>query len=212
MHKAVGNNGLVIGIDPDLYNIAKAQKIIDKNNLNIKLIQKATYGNKGKAKLLLAKNVSHNRLDTISFSDSELFNDKKIEVELDTLDNIIEELGIQAKNISHVNITNNGAEYETLKGMTDILTQSKDLSITVIAGRAGEIGIINGKPDNEVICEYLNNLGFRTKFYGLKQLFWGGFVTCVLIRHIWIYSHKRAMGVVFAIKKNKRFKFYQSFS
>ena len=92
MYQCVGNNGLVIGIDPDPFNVEKAKKIINQYNYNIKIIEKATYSRKGITKLMIAKRSSWNRIDLIEADDHPVHSNHKIVVDMDTLDNIINNL------------------------------------------------------------------------------------------------------------------------
>jgi hypothetical protein len=62
-------------------------------------------------------------------------------------------------------LTINGAEYEALKGMQNLLERSKDISMVVVAGRKGtSLGEYEGKPDKIVIKDYLEKFGFKTRF------------------------------------------------
>jgi FkbM family methyltransferase len=211
MSKRVGKTGHVIGIDPDPFNHSAIKPILEREGVKFTLVQKGTYNEKTKSKLIIAKRSSWNKLDVVDSEDSPNFTDKKIEVSLDTLDNILDDLKCDKNRISHVNITNNGAEYDTLKGMTKLLQNNEGLTITVIAGRQGKMGVIDGKPDYEIISDFLSSNGFKIKFYRMSQLFWWGFVHQLLLKRKWVFG-KTPYGVIIATKgKNKR-KWYQSYS
>ena len=211
MEKRINNKGLIIGIDPDPINHGIAQPIINTNKLPIQLIQKGTYSKKDSLQLIYGNERSWNQLETIPMDDSVGFTSKKIEVEVNTLDNIIEELKVNTSKIAHINLTINGAEYDTLLGMKNTLTSCKNLSLTIIAGRPELSGVINGKDDYKVIIEYLNQFGFQSKFKRINQLFWWGFVTKLLFNREWIYS-KKNFGIIMAGKGSQPLKWYQSFS
>ncbi|MFW6222787.1 MAG: hypothetical protein ACOC3T_04160, partial [Bacteroidota bacterium] len=108
-------------------------------------------------------------------------------------------------------ITNNVAEYYTLVGFKKSLLKADNISLTIIAGRYDASGTVDGKPDYEIIQNYLMSLGFKTKFKRIHQLFWWGFCVRFLINRSWIYN-KKNYGVIFASKGNKKIPFYQSFS
>ena len=120
-------------------------------------------------------------------------------------------MNIDFQKISHINLTINGAEYETLLGMNNILSEIKNLSLTIIAGRYDESGAINGKQDFEMILPLLHSYGFSTKFKRIHQLFWWGFVVKLFLNRKWIYN-QRNFGVIMACKGNHQLKWYQSFS
>jgi hypothetical protein len=92
-----------------------------------------------------------------------------IPTKLDTIDHILSELAAPTERVRNVGLTINGAEYETLKGMTDLLKSSCNLSLTGVAGReqeergGGYIGYVDGRPDHKVIGEFLQKFGFRTR-------------------------------------------------
>lgn len=211
MHKRTGKEGLVIGIDPDPTNHLLATKIIHEQQLSIQLIQKGTFSKKGSMNFLLGEKSSWNQLGEIPKDSTVNFSGKEISVEIDQLDDILENTGINLQQVKHINITNNGAEYDTLLGMEKILQQIEHLSLTIIAGRHDESGIINGKKDFELILPFLHERGFTTKFKRINQLFWWGFITKLFFNRKWVYSQSN-FGVIMACKGNHRLKWYQSFS
>lgn len=211
MYQRVIPKGLVIGIDPDPNNHKIAKKIINQKKFNIQLIQKGTFSKQETATFLIGEKSSWNQLNNIETDTSVSFSNKKIQIELDTLDNIVDSLKLNIQKISHINLTINGAEYDTLLGMNKILKESKNLSLTIIAGRHDESGIINGKQDLDLILPILHSYGFITKFKRINELFWWGFVVKTLINRKWIY-HQPNYGVIMAYKGNKKTKWYQSFS
>lgn len=210
MYKRV-SNGKTYGIDPDPFNHQIASKLIQEHNLNIQLIQKGTYSKKDNVKFLIGEKSSWNQLKDVPKDSTVPFTDEEITVEINTLDNIIKEQNIPINNIGHINITINGAEYDTLLGMEKILKESKNLSLTVIAGRYDESGTINGKRDYELILPLLSSYGFTAKFKRINELFWWGFIVKLLINRNWIYNQPN-FGIIMAGKGNKKPKWYQSFS
>ncbi len=209
--KRVGSIGKVIGIDPDPTNHKIAKEIIDKEKLNIQLIQKGTYSKKDITSFLIGEMSSWNQLKEVPKDSTVSFTGNEINVEIDTLDNIIETYKIDSLLISHINMTINGAEYASLLGMPKILSSSQNLSLTITAGRYDESGTIDGKPDYELIIPLLKSYNFDVKFKRIHQLFWWGFVVKFLIGRKWIFNQPN-YGVIMASKGTKKNKWYQSFS
>ena len=139
------------------------------------------------------------------------FSDREITVQVSTLEQIINENEIPVDRIRHINLTINGHEYHTLKGMKKFLQESENLALTVIAGRYDETGTIDGKRDLDLILPLLEECGFRTRFKRINELFWWGFVVKLLIQRLNVYK-KKTYGVIFAVKGNCKMKWYQSFT
>lgn len=212
MSGKVGKSGLVLGIDPDDWNHLEAKRIIENRNYkNIRLKKLATFSEKTMAPFKFGLRSSWSQLGNISIDETAYFKEREKEVELDTLDHILQLEQIDIDDIGHVNITNNGAEYHTLLGFEKGLQDAKDLALTIVSGRQDASGTIDGSPDHELITSYLQSLGYETKFRRIHQLFWWGFCVKLLINRKWIYN-KANHGVVFARKGKKRIPFYQSFS
>ena len=211
MHNKVRPNGRVIGIDPDTFNHQIAAKIIKEHNLNIQLIQKGTYSRKDSVQFLIGEKSSWNQLEIIPKDSTVEFTEKKITVEVNTLDCILKEHNIDIQKIGHINLTINGAEYDTLLGMNKILRECDNLSLTIIAGRHDESGTINGKKDYELILPLLKSYGFQTKFKRMNELFWWGFIVRLMVNRKWIYNQPN-FGIILAGKGSKKLKWYQSFS
>ncbi len=211
MNRNVGSTGKVIGIDPDPFNHEVASKIITKKLLNIDLIQKGTYSKKENAQFLFGKKSSWNQLGIVPIDSTVVFSGEEISVELDTLDNIIKTQNIDLQKIGHINLTINGSEYDTLLGMDNVLSQAKNLSLTIIAGRHDQSGTIQGKKDYEVILPLLQSYGFKTNFKRINELFWWGFIVKTVINRKWIYNQPN-FGVIMAGKGTKTPKWFQSFS
>lgn len=211
MHLRVKNVGLVIAIDPDPYNQRMLKPIIEERKLSVKLVQKATFSKRTTDKLTLGTRASYNKMDFIQTDNSSNYTDKKIEVELDTLDNIVRELKLDYSKIAHINITNNGAEFETLLGMKEIFENCKNLNLTIVSGRPDKMGEIKGKKDYNLIMEFLADYGFKCKLLRMNESFWWGVVIQLIIKKKWVFGQKR-YGVIMASKGNRNLKFYQSFS
>lgn len=210
LYKRVGETGKVIGIDPDPTNIETAQKLIDERNWNIELHQYAVSNVDKTSQLKLGNKRGWNQLEDIPIDSSADYKTDSLSVETRKFDTILTELNIAPEKIGHINLTVNGVEYHTLLGMRDFLKSQSDLAITVIAGRQDETGTIDGQPDHVLITEFLHEMGFKTKFKRVNQLFWWGFVNALLIHGKWVYG-KTNYGVIMASKGKKRMPWYQSF-
>jgi FkbM family methyltransferase len=73
-------------------------------------------------------------------------------VQVDTLDNILHELGI--KKVDFIKMDVEGAEVEALKGMNQVL-ENNDVKL------AGEYHVINGKSTYKIIASQLKEKGFE---------------------------------------------------
>ena len=176
MSRKVGKKGIILGIDPDEWNHQEAEKIIIKRKYtNIRLQKLATYSERTTASFKFGRRSSWSQLGNIAIDETVDFSGKEEEVQLYSLDHILEHEHIDIEDIAHVNITNNGAEYHTLLGFEKGLRNAKDLALTVISGRHDASGTIEGKPDFELVTSYLQSLGYKTKFRRIHQLFWWGF-------------------------------------
>ncbi len=212
MHKRTKRKGVVIAIDPDPSNHIKLKEIIKNESLSIICVQKGTFSRKTNEKLVLGVRASHNIMSSIGSDKNPIYTNDKIEVELDTLDNIIAELKIDDySKIRHINITNNGAEFQTLLGMENILNKCENLNLTIASGRPNKIGEIDGKRDYEVIMQFLEEKGFNCKLLRMNKSFWWGVVINLFLKQRWIFNKTR-FGVVMASRGNRRIKFYQTYS
>ncbi len=211
MFYRTANEGLIVAVDPDPYNHEVLKPVIEARGLNVVLVQKGTYSEKAIANLELGHNSSHNKIESLKMETTHVHSGKKIEVELDTLDNIVKGLGLDYAKIRHISITNNGAEYDTLLGMSDILDKCVNLNLTIASGRPGINGEMNGQRDFEVIMRFLREKGFKCKLKRINNSLWWGGVNFLLIKRKWVFSKKR-FGVVMASRGDRPIRFYQSFS
>ena len=180
--RVVGPSGTVIGIEPDLDNVRKIRALLSCSPFKARIIivHKATYSGRGMAAMFRGHTSGANRLTNIPDSENWMHSDEHFrsdtaDVETDTIDDILHEYAISAEDVRYVNLTVNGAEFETLKGMRTLLEKCRSLIVTAIAGRqnegheSGDIGFIDGRPDNEVIREFLSTRGFETGFWRFQH-------------------------------------------
>jgi FkbM family methyltransferase len=212
MSDRVGEKGLVIGIDPDNANHKRAQKVIEENGIiNIQLVKIGTYKEKTTLEFHLANRSSNNYLMVYEPEDRHYKTGNILKVDVDTFDSIVALLNIDIDRVRHVNVTNNGAEYHTLVGMREFLSKAKNISVSLTCGRVGVMGLVDDKPDQDLILEEFKNQGFKSKFYRIKDLFWWGFYKKLLIKRKWMYSGKPHFGVVLAHKGNQPIKLHHSY-
>ena len=162
MSKRVGKNGKVIAIEPDVNNVNKLKEFLANNGIsNVIVVERALWKKKMPLRFYLGKRANDNQLVDIPNTESipkNVWRDSLI-VEADTLDNILEYLGISF--VSHVCLTINGAEYEALKGM-DRTLGNNGLRSLLIAGGHDFRPTIGNKNYSEKIAEMLKSFGFKT--------------------------------------------------
>ena len=57
--------------------------------------------------------------------------ERVVEVNADTLDNILDSSGVKQDNVNWIKIDVEGAELEVLKGATNVLAKSKDIALLI---------------------------------------------------------------------------------
>lgn len=165
--KMVGPEGRVISIEPDSLNRKTLRKNIEANKLeNVIIVEKGLWSKKDKLKFF-----SSHRPGEHSLIEDNAINKgirKVTELEVDTLDNILEELGIEKA--GYVKMDIEGAEAEAIKGCENLLKQD-GVYWAVEADHE-----FNGKTAYAEVAEYFrdfNNFGqegnFRGTIYAVKQ-------------------------------------------
>jgi FkbM family methyltransferase len=134
--KSIGASGKVIAVEAHPYNFRILQHNLRLNKLkNVSALNCAVYSKKARLKLYLPDEdlgyTMHHSLMT-NYLTSKYSNEiqrRYIEVEADTLDNLLKVRGINEVNWIKIDVE--GAEYEVLKGAKEILSANKDISILV---------------------------------------------------------------------------------
>ncbi len=145
---AIGDEGRIVAIEPEARNYACLLKNIEANQLNnVTAIQKMLWSRAQILDLYLSGNGAAHSAYCDHFYGS---TGASLSTEADTLDNILEELGIDAVNFVKMDIE--GSEVEAFKGMKKILQSNAQLAIaayhpvegtlthTVLNGQLEELG------------------------------------------------------------------------
>lgn len=172
--------GAVIAIEPIQDSLVTLEKWKQERAIDCTYfpVTAALHSKRQKGIFVLGRKNGWNRLESVPGSDNwaedATGSRGEIEVEIRTIDDILDELTIAPSRVRYVNLTINGAEFETLKGMRRLLERADDLVVTVATGRsladADKDGVawIDGRRDLDVIADYLQSFGMRTQFRGYR--------------------------------------------
>lgn len=159
--RIVGSKGLVVLAEPEPQNLKKIRDYFSEPKYpNLKIIPRAISSKKSKGVFLVAPEKLDHKLviDSIDIDLDHIDDDyyiDRLEMEIDTIDNISKELGL--KQIDYIEITINGAEYEALLGMENSLSITKRLFV-----KAHAIDKETNKPLNVKVDALLRDRGFGT--------------------------------------------------
>jgi FkbM family methyltransferase len=147
---AVGEEGRIIAVEPEPRNYACLLKNIEANRLgNVIAVPKLLWNEARKQELYLSMYAASHSAYCDQFYNC---TGESIIVEADTLDSILEALGIRAVNFIKMDIE--GSEIEALKGMVTAL--ESDVQMAIAAYHPFE-----GKQTRTVIVPQLERLGFK---------------------------------------------------
>jgi|ERR671931_75312 FkbM family methyltransferase len=152
--KRVGINGKVIAIEAHPGNFDILNRNIQLNRLtNVIPLNYAVYSQRTKIKLYLPdEDLGYTIYNTIMVNRANP-GDNFVEVNADTLDNILQLNRI--KQVNWVKIDVEGAELEVLKGATNVLSNSKDISLLLE---------VHGFENYMPIVDLLKSLNFKIEF------------------------------------------------
>jgi FkbM family methyltransferase len=156
--KRVGTNGKVVAIEANPSNFEMLNRNIKLNQLtNIISLNNAVYSKETKIKLYLpGEELGHTIYNTV-MSDRAKNEDKFVEVSANTLDYLLQLKGIT--DVNWVKIDVEGAEFEVLKGATNVLSKSKDIALLI------EIHNLSGGTNlYRPILEFLRLYNFKIEF------------------------------------------------
>ena len=153
--KRVGTNGKVVAIEADPGNFEMLNRNIKLNQLtNVIPLNYAVYSKETKIKLYLPSGESgFTKYNTI-VSDWANNEDKFVEVNANTLDYLLQLNQIREEEVNWIKIDVEGAEFEVLKGATNVLSKSKDIALLME---------LHGPPNvyRPKVQEFLNLYNFK---------------------------------------------------
>jgi FkbM family methyltransferase len=167
--KRVGLNGKVIAIEADPENFDILNRNIQLNKLtNVIALNYAAYSKEDKIRLYLLKvdKSSYTKYNTIMIDRAQYYNEKNfneknfVEVKANTLDYLLQSIGIKHEQVNWIKIDVEGAEYDVLKGAKNILSKSKDISLLIEIHNL----IKHNTTLYEPIKEFLNSYNFKIEY------------------------------------------------
>jgi FkbM family methyltransferase len=158
--KRVGTNGKVVAIEAHPSNFEMLNSNIKLNQLtNVIPLNYAAYSKETKIKLYLPDEESgytmhHSIMSNYVFTKyKDKTEDKFVEVSANTLDYLLQLNEIT--DVNWVKIDVEGAEFEVLKGASNVLSKSKDIALLIE---------VHGKDTYEPIIESLRSYNFKIDF------------------------------------------------
>ncbi len=146
--RRVGDKGKIIAIEPIPNNLEYLKKNIKENKFkNVVIVPKGVWKESNRKQFFLKNNDMQSA--SIDLADEEK---KRIELEVDSLDNILKENNVNQINFMIVQL--NGAEYEALQGLTTI--NPKNLAIAARYNKKNKSAV-------DMINALLVNRGYNTK-------------------------------------------------
>jgi FkbM family methyltransferase len=154
--KRVGTNGKVVAIEAHPGNFEMLNRNIKLNQLtNVIPLNYAVYSKETKIKLYVPGEESGYTVYNTIMSNRTGNEDKFVEVNANTLDYLLQLNQIREEEVNWIKIDVEGAEFEVLKGATNVLSKSKDIALLIE---------IHG-PDNYIpVVEFLNLYNFKIEF------------------------------------------------
>jgi|SRR5215212_3347802 len=154
--KRVGTNGKVVAIEAHPGNFEMLNRNIKLNQLaNVIPLNYAVYSKETKIKLYLPEEESGYTIYNTIMSNRAGTEDKFVDVNAQTVDYLLELNQIREEEVNWIKIDVEGAEFEVLKGATNVLSKSKDIALLI------EIhGLDNYRP----ILDFLSLYNFKIEF------------------------------------------------
>jgi len=161
LSRLVGKKGTVVIIEAEPSNCIRLNEYIGEKRLqNVRVVQKGAWSER--TTLTLSKSDhfdGDHKLDNPAIkmdNDYRTTYSSSIEIEVDKVDNILSEIGVNA--INYISITVNGAEFEVIKGCKAIISKSTNLNL-YSKGHARKDDPITGEPINSDIRACLVDWG-----------------------------------------------------
>ena len=125
---SVGDKGKVIAIEPIEENFELLKRNIEFHNLNnVYIIRKAIGRKKGKTTMIKSLLSATHQLKEIKDFKNPEFSIQEVDVEVDTLDNIVKEFSINRIDLLKIDVE--GAELEVLKGAKESLKITRNIAM-----------------------------------------------------------------------------------
>jgi len=122
---SVGDKGKVVSIEPIEENFELLKKNVEFHNLvNVQIIRKALGSRRGKTTMLKSLLSGTHQLKGLKNPE---FPIEEVDVEVDTLDNIVKELSINKIDLLKIDVE--GAELEVLKGAEESLKITRNIAM-----------------------------------------------------------------------------------
>ena len=152
--KRVGAQGKVVAIEAHPSNFEMLNRNIKLNQLtNVIPLNYAVFSKETKIKLYLPEVESGYTIYNTIMSNRARTEDKFVEVNANTLDYILQSKGITYVNWIKIDVE--GAEFEVLKGASNVLSKSKDIALLIEVH-----GLDNYRP----ILEFVSSYNFKIEF------------------------------------------------
>ena len=154
--KRVGTNGKVVAIEAHPGNFEMLNRNIKLNQLtNVIPLNYAVYSKETKIKLYIPGEESGYTVYNTIMSNRAGTEDKFVEVNATTLDCLLQLHQIREEEVNWVKIDVEGAEFEVLKGATNVLSKSKDTALLIE---------VHGSDNYKPILNFLNLYNFKIEF------------------------------------------------
>ena len=151
--KRVGTKGKVVAIEAHPGNFEILNRNIKLNQLtNIIPLNYAAYSKETKIKLYVPDEESGY---TIYHTLMERTGKKFVEVNANTLDYLLQLNEIRQEEVNWIKIDVEGAEFEVLKGATNVLSKSKDIALLIE---------VHGQNNYRPLVEFLSSYNFKIEF------------------------------------------------
>ena len=158
--KRVGTNGKVISIEAHPGNYEMLNRNIELNGLtNVTTLNYAVYSKETKIKLFLPGEKSNRTIYNTLISTRATDEEKFVEVNADTLDDLLQNNEISHADINWIKIDVEGAELEVLKGADSIMSHSKNITLLIEVH-----DIEDGKNVYRPIMDLMEKYNFKIEF------------------------------------------------
>ena len=150
----VGENGTIIAIEPDPENFSYLKRNLELNKYrNIIPLNLGIWSSKRKMTLIRKKYAS--TLRNILIKDENIEKKNQIQIDVDTIDNIM--LNLELEKVDLIKMDIEGAEIEAIKGAKKTLTKLKDIRLIIAAYHE----TVSGIKTYRFLVPYLERLKFR---------------------------------------------------